>query len=314
MKFSIFIPTGFVHELSGFANARAAYDRLVEIAKAADRTGYEAVLAPDHLTPLPSAQEIVFEAWSLITALAERTERVRLGLLVGSAGYRNPALAAKMASTVDVISNGRLIFGLGAGWHEPDYEQYGFEFGTLKDRSRRLEEAAQIVLGLWTQDEFTFDGQFYRTKKAINHPKGVQTPHIPLMIAGSGEKVTLRRVARYADSSNFVEPPDVARAKYEVLKGHAEDVGRDYDSIHRTVLTLVNLADSDAAAREALPAGAQLLFPGNVADYGLVGTPETVAQRIAAYDEAGVQELVLLFADPTSVEDVLRFAETFVDA
>jgi F420-dependent oxidoreductase-like protein len=311
MKFSIFLPSGFTHEFADIPEPRAAYERLVQIARAADDSGYEALLMPDHLTAMQPAQQTQFEAWSTLTGLAGHTTRVKLGLLVASVGYRNPALAAKIASTVDVISNGRLVFGLGAGWHEPDYVQYGFDFGSAKERLQRLEEAVQIVLGLWTQDETTFDGRFYRVDGAINQPKGIQQPHIPLMIAGSGEKVTLRTVARYADASNIADSPEVLRHKYDVLKRHAEDAGRDYDTIKRTVMVLVHIADTDAEAHATLPAAPLPIYPGDVASYGLIGSTTTVAERIAAFEEAGAQELALHFANLPTAEQITHFAQTF---
>lgn len=309
MDYSIFASTGFVHEFAGFDSARDAYRQIVAIARTADDTGYRALLVPDHLTGLPPAQTPLFEGWTLVTALAGETTQLKLGLQVASAAYRNPALAAKIASTLDVISDGRVIFGLGTGWHEPDYTQYGFPFEPAKDRLRRLEEAAQIALKLWTEDEATFDGDFYRIHDAINQPKGIQKPHIPLLIAGSGEKVTLRTVARYADISNVIGPPDLVSKKYEVLRRHAADVGRNVDDIRRTVMALVHVADTDAEARETLPGNAQLIYPGDVASYGLVGTWDTIRERVAAYGEAGVQELVLHFSDPTNVKQVIDFAE-----
>jgi F420-dependent oxidoreductase-like protein len=308
VDFSIFASTGFVHEFARQQDPREAYQRIVEIARAADATGYRALLVPDHLTALPPEQTTLFEAWTLITALAGETRELKLGLQVASAAYRNPALAAKAASTLDVISGGRVIFGLGTGWHEPDYVQYGYPFEPAKQRLRRLEEAAQIALKLWTEDEASFAGEYYRLAGAINQPKGVQQPHIPLLIAGSGEKVTLRTVARYADISNIIGPPDVVRGKYEVLRRHADDAGRDHADIRRTVMALVHLDDTDAAARRTVPESAKPLYPGDVASYGLIGTLDTVRDRIAAYADAGVQELVLHFSDPTDVALVRDFA------
>ncbi|TRW89147.1 TIGR03560 family F420-dependent LLM class oxidoreductase [Mycolicibacterium sp. 018/SC-01/001] len=308
MDYSLFQSTGFVHDLEGFATARHAYDRLVDVAQAADESGYRALLVPDHFTGLPPTKTPLFEAWTLITALAGRTHHLKLGLQVSSAGYRNPALAAKMASTLDVISNGRTIFGLGTGWHEPDYTQYGYPFEPAKQRLQRLDEAAQIALKLWTEDAATFDGQYYRIHDAINEPKGIQRPHIPLLIAGSGEKVTLRTVARLADISNVIGPPDLVGHKYSVLKDHADAVGRDFDEIRRTVMVLVHPADTDERARLTVPQNATLIYPGDVSGYGLVGTFDTIHQRISAYEQAGVQELVLHFADPTNPELVTEFA------
>jgi alkanesulfonate monooxygenase SsuD/methylene tetrahydromethanopterin reductase-like flavin-dependent oxidoreductase (luciferase family) len=217
-----------------------------------------------------------------------------------------------MASTLDVISRGRLAFGIGSGWWEPDYVQYGYEFGSAGERLRRLEEAAQILLGLWTRPETTFEGRYYQVLGAVNEPKGVQRPHIPLMIAGSGEKVTLRLVAQYGDACNIMNSPQVARQKFEVLREHCAELGRDYDAITRTVTTVVIIADSDAEARALVPPGSEFAFPGDLGSYGLIGTVDTVRERIAAFEAAGVQELIVNFQDPTSTDQVARFADLFV--
>jgi F420-dependent oxidoreductase-like protein len=312
MKFSIFLSTGVAHELAGFSDPSAAYERLVEIATLADRVGFESLLVPDHLATIPPSSELLFESWSVLGGLAGETSRIRLGHLVAANGFRHPTLAAKMASTVDVISGGRFIFGLGAGWWEPDFVQYGFEFGTAAERLRRLEEAAQIILGLWTRPETTFDGDYYRIQGAINEPKGLQRPHIPLLIAGGGEKKTLRLVARYADACNIIASPEEARHKFAVLAAHCADLGRDYNAIHRTVQTPVIIADSDRKALDLVPPGLDAAIPGDFRSWGLIGAADTIADRIAAFKDAGVDELVLYFADATNVEQVAWFAEQFV--
>jgi F420-dependent oxidoreductase-like protein len=312
MKYSIFLPTGFAREFARVPDPVQAYETLTDIAVTAEETGYETVWAPDHLTTIPPSQEIVFEAWSVITGLARDTSRIRLGQLATSNSYRNPALVAKMASTVDVLSRGRLTFGIGAGWYEPDYVGYGYEFGSAGDRLRRLNEAVQIILSLWTQEETTFAGEYYQVSGAVNQPKGVQKPHIPLMVAGGGEKVTLRLVAQYADACNIMDSPGELKRKYAVLERHCQEVGRDYDAINRTTTTLVIIRDSDEEARALVPPGLHFAWPGDLGSYGLIGTPDTIEERIAAFEAAGVQELVLGFEDPTSVEHVRRFAEMFI--
>jgi F420-dependent oxidoreductase-like protein len=311
VKFSIFLPSGFAQEFAHIPSPVTAYERLVEVAKLADCAGYETLFAPDHLTTIPPSHETVFEAWSLITGLARETSQVRLGHLVTANSYRNPALAAKIASTVDVISHGRLVFGIGAGWWEPDYLQYGFEFGTAIERLRKLDEATQIILGLWTQKETTFEGRYYRVHGAVNEPKGVQKPHIPLMIAGGGEKMTLRLVAKYGDACNIMDSPEVAAHKFAVLEKHCKDVDRDNNTINRTVTTLALIADTNQKARDLIPPNLQFAYPGDVASYGLIGTADTLEGRIAAFQAAGVQELIINFADP-SVEQVAQFAELFL--
>jgi F420-dependent oxidoreductase-like protein len=313
ISFSIFLPTGFGREFAPVTDPVEAFESVVRLARAADPLGYQTLWAPDHLVTIPPSQDFVFEAWSVVTALARETSRVRLGQLVTGNGYRNPALQAKLASTVDVISHGRLSFGIGAGWYEPDYVGYGYDFGTAGERLRKLGEAVQVIRAMWTEKEATFEGRHYQVRGAINQPKGVQAPHIPLMIAGGGEKVTLRLVAEYADACNMMESPEGLARKYAILRRHCDELGREYDSIRRTATTLCILADTDEAARAQVPPGIEFAYPGDVGSYGLVGTVETVRERIAAFADAGVQELIVGFIDPTSVELVERFAGEFMD-
>jgi F420-dependent oxidoreductase-like protein len=312
MKLSIFLPTGFGHEFAAIPDPVRAFETVVELAKTADGLGYETLWAPDHLQTIPPSQDFLFESWSVITALARETTRVRLGQLVTGNSYRNPALQAKMASSVDVLSHGRLTFGIGSGWYEPDYVGYGYEFGTAGGRLKQLAESVQIIRSLWTEDKTTFEGEYYTVQDAINQPKGVQTPHIPLMIAGAGEKVTLKLVARYGDACNVMDSPEVLARKYAILARHCENVGRDYDAIHRTATTVCIIRDTDEAARAAMPPGLEFAFPGDLASYGLIGTLDTVRERLAAYEAAGVQELVVGFEDPTDAGLVRTFAAEFL--
>jgi|tagenome__1003787_1003787.scaffolds.fasta_scaffold20836583_3 F420-dependent oxidoreductase-like protein len=310
-SFSVFLPSGFAGELAGL-DAADALRQIVAVAQAADELGFRAVYVPDHLHPIPPSQAPLFEAWTLITTLATATDRVRLGPLVTSNSYRNPALQAKIASTIDVVSNGRLIFGIGAGWYEPDYLGYGYEFGTAGDRLRRLDEGVQLIRKFWTEESVDFEGRYYRSAGGLNQPKGIQQPHIPILVAGAGEEKTLRTVARWADASNIIDSPTVLRHKYDVLRKHCADVGRPYDDIRRTATTSYILADTDAEARARVPAGAEFAFPGDLASYGLIGTESTIRARIAAYEDAGVQELVVGFENGLSVDGLRRFAELFL--
>lgn len=312
MEFSVFLPTGFAREFARVPDPVQAYNTLTDLAAAAELAGYETLWAPDHLTTIPPSHDMVFEVWSVISALARDTSRIRLGQMVTSNGYRHPALLAKIASTVDVLSNGRLAFGIGAGWYEPDYLQYGYQFGTTAERLRRLDEAVQIIRSMWTQPETTFHGKYYQVSGAVNEPKGVQKPHVPLMIAGGGEKITLRLVAQYADACNIMDSPSVLKRKFATLERHCDQVGRDYSSIKRTATTMVIIRDSDKAARALVPPGIDFAFPSDVGSYALVGSVETVQQRIAAYAEAGVQELALGFEDPTNVNQIHEFADLFM--
>jgi F420-dependent oxidoreductase-like protein len=312
LKYSLLLPQGFVHELAGIKNPVEAYETLIRLAQTADQSGYDSVWLSDHFITAPPSQEMMFECWTLAAALARDTKRVRIGQLVTANGYRNPALQAKMASSLDVLSNGRLTFGIGAGWYEPDYRAYGYEFPAGPERLRQLQEAVQVILAMWTREEATFEGNYYQIRGAINQPKGVQQPHIPLMIAGGGEQVTLKLVAQYGDACNLISDPATLEHKFAVLKQHCEAVGRDYESIHRTALTLAIIGDTDERARAQIPGWAGAVFPGDIGSYGLIGTLETIRQRIAAYEAAGVQELVISLSDATHLHTVRQLAQTFI--
>lgn len=312
VKFSVFLPTGFTLDFMGIPDPVQAYDRMTEIARVADESGFETLWLADHLTPAIPASADVFETWISLAALARDTERVRLGPMVSGNGYRNPAHLAKMASTVDVLSGGRLAFGIGAGWHEPDYIGYGYELVDAPERLRKLREAVQIIRALWTEPEATFHGKYYSVNGAVNQPKGIQKP-IPMLIAGAGEKVTLKLVAQYGDGCNVIESPEGLVHKYSVLRQHCEDVGRDYDAILKTTCSFCVITETDAEARAFIPPWAPAVFPGELASYGLLGTVETIRERIAAYEAAGVQEIAITFGQAVQQPDILRrFAAEFI--
>jgi len=312
LKYGLFLPQGFTQELAGIKDPVEAYETLTRLAQTADQSGYDAVWISDHFITAPPSQEMVFECWTMAAALARDTKRVRIGQMVTGNSYRNPALQAKMASTLDVLSHGRLTFGIGAGWYEPDYRAYGYTFPDGPERLRQLQEAVQVILALWTQQEATFEGTYYQIRGAINQPKGVQHPHIPMMIAGGGEQVTLKLVARYGDACNVSGDLATLKHKFAVLKRHCETVGRDYESIYRTALTLCIIGETDEQARAQIPAWAPAVFPGDVGSYGLIGTVETIRQRLGAYEAVGVQGLVISFLDVTHLDDIRQFARTFI--
>ncbi len=183
----------------------------------------------DHFYPIAGdTHGPCLEGWVTLTALAQATTRLRLGNLVSGIHYRHPAVLANMASTLDIISGGRLELGLGAGWNEEESGAYGIPLGTPRERSDRFEEACQVLVDLLSQESTTFDGKYYQLTDARNEPKGPQTPHPPIAIGGSGEKRTLRTTAKYAQHWNFVGgTPDEFARKREVLYAHCEQVGRD---------------------------------------------------------------------------------------
>src|SRR2546427_2701856 len=250
VKFGWCLPQGWTMDLASIKDPVEAYEAMTRVAQTADETGFSSIWLVDHFHTIPvPSQEITFECWTTTAAVARDTRRIRVGQMVTCNGYRNPALLAKMASTVDVMSHGRLNFGIGAGWFEHEYRAFGYDYPDAPGRLRLLREAVQVILAMWTQEEATFEGNYYQMRGAINQPKGVQQPHIPLMIAGSGEQVTLKLVARYGDACNLQGDLATLEHKFAVLKQHCKTIGRDYESIHRTALTLCIIGDTDEQAR-----------------------------------------------------------------
>jgi F420-dependent oxidoreductase-like protein len=194
---------------------------------------YESGWTFDHFYPIFSdTTGPCLEGWTTLTALAQATTRLRLGTLVTGIHYRHPAVLANMAAALDIISDGRLELGLGAGWNEEESGAYGIELGSIKERMDRFEEACQVLTSLLSQETTDFDGKYYRLKGARNEPKGPQRPHPPICIGGSGEKRTLRITARYAQHWNFLGgPPDEFARKRDVLASHCADIGRDLKEI-----------------------------------------------------------------------------------
>src|SRR5881275_381655 len=309
MKFSVEIPNGWKMNLAMIKDPMEAYEAMTNVAKAADEDGYESIWMVDHFHTVPTpSQEVTFETWMSLAAMARDTRRVRIGQIVTCNGYRNPALLAKMASTFDVLSHGRLNFGIGAGWYEHEYRAYGYPYPDGPQRLRMLREALQVILAMWTQEEATFEGTYYQVRGAINQPKGVQKPHIPILIGGGGEKVTLKLVAQYGDACNVSGDLKTLEHKFAVLKQHCESVGRDYESIYRTTGSFCSIADSDEAALALVPD----FFKRGLRDTSLVGSPATIRQRIAALEALGVQEIILDLPSATDLTVLYRFAKEFI--
>jgi F420-dependent oxidoreductase-like protein len=215
----------------------ATIDTYRAVWRTADEAGFDHCWNMDHLATLggdPTGD--IFEAWTLLAAMAQATEHTRVGCMVTAATYRHPGVLAKMAVTVDHVSNGRLEFGLGAGWTEGEHTMFNLELGTPRERLDRLEEALRIVKSLWTEPTTTLHGDHYRVEAAIAEPKPVQRPHPPIWIGGSGRRRTLRIVAEHADAWNMGGgTPEELRDLSGVLDGHCAAVGRDPAAIRRTV-------------------------------------------------------------------------------
>ena len=249
MRVGIIVPQGWTGEYDGWEPARA-WARSVAVAHEAEALGFDSLWLFDHVQtePVPT-DEITFEAFVGLSALAVETARVRLGHLVLCAGYRNPALVAKMISTLDVVSGGRAELALGAGWKQDEYEAYGWGFPPLRDRMALLEESLEVVTRMLEPGRATFEGAQARVRDAINVPKGLQRPRIPIMVGGNGPNRTWRLAARFADELNldWLSPEEVADAR-PVIASRCEEVGRDPSTLRLSV----NIGRPHSAAEGAV--------------------------------------------------------------
>ncbi|HET7421907.1 MAG TPA: LLM class F420-dependent oxidoreductase [Candidatus Dormibacteraeota bacterium] len=312
MNVGVFLPQGWRMDLADVRDPVEKYETMSRCALEAEGVGFDAVWLYDHFHTVPSPQlESVFECWTSMAALARDTSSIKLGQMVTCNGYRPPSLLAKMASCVDVMSHGRLILGIGAGWYEHEYLAYGYDYPETPERLRMLREALQVIKAMWTEDEARFEGKHYRLAGAINEPKPVQKPHPPIWIGGGGEKVTLKLVARYGDACNFNADVATVKHKLEVLRGHCESVGRDYDSVLKTVEFYTILGDQkevDRVVRDtARRTGAGEDFVRSW--HPLHGTAERIAELMHEYAAAGIDYFIVNLPNAFEGGVIARFAE-----
>ncbi len=257
-----------------------------------------------------------FEGWTALSALAAVTERVRLGILVTGNFYRHPAVLAKQATTVDHISNGRLVFGIGAGWHEYESQAYGLNMPSIKERLDRLDEASHLIKLLWTEERPSFNGKYYSLDKPPYNPPNAQKPHPPILIGGSGEKRTLRIVAKYADMCNVGGSPEDCKRKFKLLDQYAEEAGRDPKSIGRTIQIPLFLNENPAFQERVLQ-GISQMRPGDPDEARkgiLLGGVKEVKDQVAAFAEAGVEEMYLALWPRFIMPVIKAFSEEIIPA
>ena len=291
-------------------NQYTDWPSLLAAGQRADRLGYDTLWTWDHLYPIQgSSSGPMFEAWLTLAAWAQATERIRIGLMVGANPFREPSLTAKMATTLDHISNGRAILGIGAAWFEEEHEAFGFEFGSgFPERLRWLGEALPIMRGMLHGERPTASGPRYSAKEVRNDPPPIQE-RLPLLVGGGGEQVTLKLVARYADANNVGGGLEGVKRKEAVLLQHCETVGRDPAEIERTtnIGTVVIRDSRDDATR----VHAEMFARNGNAELWKnqpVGTPEDVAERLLPYLGIGYRHLVAGFPSPYDEESMTRFA------
>ena len=228
MQVGLMAPQGWKGEYDGW-DAADAWSRTIELARHAEDLGFEALWVFDHFHTVPQpTDEITFESFTVLSALAMATARVRLGHMVICTGFRNPALTAKMASTIDVISGGRFELGIGAGWKEEEWRAYGYGFPTIGERMGALGDSLEIIRAMLAPGRASYDGQYAHVRRAINVPKGIQQPQIPIIVGGNGERVTAGYAIRYADELNYVflDAPEIAERMTSV-RARCEAEGRD---------------------------------------------------------------------------------------
>jgi F420-dependent oxidoreductase-like protein len=274
-------------------NYFTTWEESLSAIKCVDAGPWSSLWWSDHfLPPYPRANlesETALEGWSLITATAVITERVKLGVLVTGNTYRNPALLAKMAATVDQISNGRLILGIGAAWFKEEHEAFGWEFPSVKERCDRLEEAVELIKMLFTADgPINYNGQYYKLDKAYFSPPCTQKPHIPIMVGGSGEKRTLRTLARFGDIANIglnnpEGTPEMFKHKLEVIERHCEEFGRDPSEIKKTMAIPLRIFDDEKEAVQ---------YRKTRGKSWLYGTVPYIINRIQQFIDAGAEEII----------------------
>ena len=310
VRFGVFVPQGWRMDLQEIADPVEQYEAMTRVAKVVDALpAYDSIWVYDHFHTVPAPEPAtVFECWMITAALARDTQRVNIGQMVTCNGYRSPALLAKMASTVDVLSHGRLYCGLGAGWYEHEWRAYGYGFPETRDRMRAFREACQIITKMWTEERPAFQGEYYTIEGPINEPKGVRKPHPSFWIGGGGERVTLRLVAQYADACNIAGDAETLRHKLEVLREHCEAVGRPYEAITRSAsledVVLVRPGeDTDAAVARA----------NNAMGVSFVGTTEQLAEQIQALVDVGINYVLVSFPRIAyDHEPLYRFAEEVI--
>ena len=311
MRFGIFIPQGWRLDLTDIP-PQAQWPTMKRLAQTADAGPWDSLWVFDHFHTVPvPTDEATHEAWSLMAAYAACTDRIRLGQMCTAMSYRNPAYLAKVATTVDHVSGGRLEMGIGGGWYEHEWRAYGYGFPGAGERLARLREGVQIFRQAWTTGTATLEGRHYQVDGAIMRPLPLQRTstenNIPLWIAGGGEKVTLRIAAQYADYTNFDGTSDGFTAKSHRLREHCTDLGRDFDTITRSSNYGVVIGASEKDVQDKIEwikdHYAKLLEPERATAFvrqltsGLVGTPEQIVEQLQQMERLGMTYAICNFAE-----------------
>jgi F420-dependent oxidoreductase-like protein len=291
---------------------------LKNLATRAENLGFDSFWVMDHfhqISPVGKQEDPMLEGWTTISVLAGLTSRIKLGTLVTGIIYRHPSVLAKMGATLDVLSKGRLFMGIGAAWNQEESLAYGIPFFPNKERLLRLEEAIQIIRKMWTEEEpaATFNGKYYQINNAYCNPKPIQKPSPPIMIGGSGERYTLKIIAKYADACNLFGSTETVKRKLSILREHCKSVGRDYDSILKTKLGFVVIDNDKKTVEKRVQ---QIISNGipkeQVGEFVIYGTPDDVLKQIELLEEVGIQYLIVDLEPYRELEALEVFGNSIV--
>jgi F420-dependent oxidoreductase-like protein len=291
-------------------------DSLKKLATTAENNGFDSFWVMDHFHQIPmigKVEEPMLESWSTLSVLAGLTTKIKLGTLVSGIMYRYPAILAKVAATLDVLSKGRLFMGIGAAWNEDESHAYGIHFPPAGERLSRLEEAIQIIRKMWTEEpSASFNGKYYQIHNAYCNPKPIQKPSPPILVGGSGERKTLKIVAKYADACNLFGSAETVKRKLNILKDHCKSVGRDYDSILKTKLGIIVVDDDKHMAEKKI----KQIFKGmpeeQIREFAIYGTPEDLLRQIELLEQVGIQYLIVDLDPSRELEALDVFANKII--
>jgi F420-dependent oxidoreductase-like protein len=295
------------------------FERVLDAALAAEASGFDSLWAMDHVHQIPSVgdrEEPILEAYTTIAALASSTAVARLGVLVSACGFRNPALLAKMVTTIDIISGGRAILGIGAGWFEEEYRSYGYDFPSVSERMKQLADAIQVCRAMFTQHAPRFSGKYHSIDSPRNVPRPLDPAGPPILIGGGGEQVLIPMVARFGDACNFFGGPATVRHKVKVLERACAAAGRSSADITKTWLGTAVITDSERELQGELEKLGTLLrvTPDAARGVALCGTREEVLHRVTEYRKAGVDGVIVNVLDSSDLEHLRRVGTTLREA
>lgn len=298
VRFGVFVPQGWRMDLTAIEDPVEQFEAMTRVAKEADKGPWDSIWVYDHFHTVPEpTMNTVFESWTISATLSRDTERVHIGQMVNCNGYRNPSLFAKIASTVDVASHGRLYAGYGAGWYEHEWRAYGYGFPETKERMAAFREGVQILHKMWTEDKPVFEGKYYTINEPINEPKSHKKGYkIPLWIGGGGPQVTLKLVAQYGDACNVGGgDPATSREKLEILQGHCEKVGRDYGEIVKSsslnVFPIAKGADPKQATAKIREKYDNVSFE-DFSQSCIVGDADVIGEKVQALVDVGIDYII----------------------